>query len=89
MLKPILLGACLALTAAGCAVSPETRLAAQAPKPTSLDCLQSTGTRIKLGERECSAATGRSYSKDDLDRTGAATTAEALRRLDPSITRGW
>ncbi len=53
------------------------------------NCLRQTGSRItprpdKQG-RKCVNAPGRSYSKDDLDRTGATDVAEALRRLDPSV----
>lgn len=53
------------------------------------NCLRQTGSRIspradKHG-RKCVNAPGRSYSKDDLDRTGATDMAEALRRLDPSV----
>lgn len=53
------------------------------------NCLRQTGSRIapradKHG-RKCVNAPGRSYSKEDLDRTGAIDTADALRRLDPSV----
>lgn len=60
------------------------------------NCLQDTGSRItaaanakarKAGrkERECANSPGRSYSKDDIDRTGQTDIASALRQLDPSI----
>ncbi|MGH8033120.1 MAG: hypothetical protein ACREO8_12350 [Luteimonas sp.] len=60
------------------------------------DCLRETGSRItssannrarKAGKpaSNCVAASGRSYSKQDLDRTGETNTADALRKLDPSI----
>jgi hypothetical protein len=53
------------------------------------NCLTQTGSRIspradKHG-RKCVNAPGRSYSKADLDRTGATDMADALRRLDPSV----
>lgn len=53
------------------------------------NCLRQTGSRIspradKQG-RKCVNAPGRSYSKEDLDRTGAIDMADALRRLDPSV----
>lgn len=52
-------------------------------------CLRETGSRIKRkGKDGCLPLAGRSYSKDDLDSTGAATVAEALERLDPAIRRG-
>ncbi len=43
-----------------------------------------TGTRIPSSE-PCTSA-GRVYSDKDIQTTGATTTAEALRLLDPSIT---
>jgi hypothetical protein len=49
-------------------------------------CL-TTGTRISLKDGECANVPGRVYSKDDLDRTGATTVSEALRMLDPAMTR--
>ena len=63
------------------------------------NCLRHTGSRIvardnttrsargrtdTLGQR-CVAASGRVYSRDDLDRTGEVDIADALRKLDPSI----
>jgi hypothetical protein len=82
--KPVLLVVTLAAIAAGCAVTPETRVTEATPSNMN-NCL-ATGTRIASKQRECSPAVGRSYSQEDLDRTGALTTAEALRRLDPAIT---
>lgn len=50
-------------------------------------CVRDTGTRIKhRGHRQCLAVNGRSYSRDDIDRTGAIDLADALQRLDPSIS---
>jgi hypothetical protein len=43
-----------------------------------------TGTRIPSAE-PCASA-GRVYSDEDIQNTGAVTTGEALRLLDPSIT---
>ena len=54
-------------------------------------CIRETGTRIKSRVNKArdkngyNGLAGRSYDKDDLDRTGAMTTGEALERLDPSI----
>jgi hypothetical protein len=47
-------------------------------------CLTQTGSRIG-GKGKC-RATGRSYTSDDLKRTGKSTLAGALPLLDPSIT---
>ena len=49
-------------------------------------CLVETGSRIRSTARRCRAQAGDAYDRDDLDRTGAVTTAEALRRLNPSVT---
>lgn len=48
-------------------------------------CLSQTGSRIAGNDANCSAI-GRSYSSDDISRTGSTTAGEALRLLDPSIT---
>ena len=48
-------------------------------------CLNETGSRIAGNNANC-AAFGRSYSREDIDRTGATTADEALRLMDPSIT---
>jgi hypothetical protein len=49
-------------------------------------CMHDTGTRIKLAPDECSASAGRSYTKEDVDRTGKTSAGGALRLMDPSIT---
>jgi hypothetical protein len=49
-------------------------------------CVHDTGTRIKPPPGECSTSPGRSYSKEDLDRTGKTSVAGALRNLSPSLT---
>jgi hypothetical protein len=49
-------------------------------------CLTDTGPRLPLSPGEC-AAYGRSYSAEDLRRTGhEENLARALQTLDPSIT---
>ncbi|WP_460832256.1 hypothetical protein [Lysobacter humi (ex Lee et al. 2017)] len=52
---------------------------------TDRTCLRQTGTRIRYREGRCSAAIGRSWSRDDLLSTGRPDVVEALRALDPSI----
>lgn len=56
-------------------------------KVVKTDCVSETGSRIKSGKdkKGCNGLPGRSFGKDDLDRTGAITVGEALERLDPSI----
>jgi len=58
-------------------------------------CLQATGSRITEAQNRravregravrCANAPGRSYSADDLQRTGQVGLADALRSLDTSI----
>jgi len=74
----LVLAAC-AQTSSG--VKPQASAAAATPDPT---CLTQTGSRLGDGTN-CTAA-GHSYSKDDMDRTGATTVGGALRLLDPSLT---
>ena len=64
-------------------------------------CLRQTGSRIVARAnttraraasnrdasqgRQCVAANGRVYSREDLERTGEVDIVDALRKLDPSI----
>jgi hypothetical protein len=71
----------------GCAVTPhESKPAINAPQAAVTDptCLDGTGTRLPAKSAQCS--TGRSYSHDDITRTGATNPGEALQLLDPSVT---
>lgn len=56
-------------------------------------CLRYTGTRIHSSTptraskaSDCATVPGTAYSREDIDRTGDVSTADALRHLDPSIT---
>ncbi|MBB6598690.1 hypothetical protein [Luteimonas sp. MC1825] len=56
-------------------------------------CIQDTGSRVvaarnarsKSDEKDCVAAGGRVYTREDIDRTGSVDIQDALRKLDPSI----
>jgi hypothetical protein len=48
-------------------------------------CLTETGPRLPLSPGQC-ASYGNSYSAKDLEQTGHADLAPALRTLDPSVT---
>lgn len=52
-------------------------------------CVKETGTRIRAGSGRvgCRFA-GRSYSREEMDRTGETDVGRALQRLDPSIQGG-
>lgn len=50
-------------------------------------CVRETGTRIPARDDDgCTALPGDSYDRDDIDRTGAIDTADAIRKLSPSAT---
>jgi hypothetical protein len=74
---------------AGCATQPSTdasRVASNTNAKAAAEktCVRETGSRIKVKEKDC-IGPGRTYSRDELDNTGAFDTAEALRKVDPSI----
>jgi non-ribosomal peptide synthetase component E (peptide arylation enzyme) len=76
--------------AAGCAstTQPSDKAVAAnnaAAKEQPFNCVRDTGTRVKRTDDQCVNVAGRSWSKDDIDRTGQVNTAEALRQLDPTI----
>ncbi|WP_266180996.1 hypothetical protein [Dyella humicola] len=69
--------------------SAATPAAAQRPilKPGDRNCLQTTGSLIPAKPGTClTSAVGRSYSQDDIYRTGQPNLGPALQMLDPSIT---
>ena len=97
MTKPLLLAVCVAFAATACASAPQPRATAAADaktpatastKTASVGCVTSTGSRIPRKEGECMAQAGRTFSKEDIDRTGETNISEALRKLDPSIGGG-
>jgi hypothetical protein len=68
----------------GCAATPQSKPAATAAM-NDPNCLTETGSRVSAGKAACRGF-GRSYSHDDIDRTGLTNAADALATLDPSIT---
>ena len=87
MMKSVALGA-LALVLGACAtapVSPDKTTVANAKPPAG--CVGQTATRIpvKDGSTAC-AGFGRTYTQDDLNKTGYWDLGRALPFLDPSIT---
>ena len=87
MLKELVLGACLVLALAACTTPSPTR---ESPKSASLapartpGCVPDTATRIAVKEHDC-AGFGRTYTREDIERTGATDAAQALRLLDPAL----
>lgn len=87
MLKAVSFGAGLALLLAACATSPGARPtpAQAATRAQPPGCVASTGTMMPTRPDSCTGP-GNTYSLDQMKRTGATTTPDALRLLDPSVT---
>ena len=78
--------AALILALAACASTPQApapRSAAVRDQPTPTCAATPTG--LVAAPRDC-AAFGHTWTQDNISRTGAQTTAGALRLLDPTIT---
>lgn len=76
----------VALAVTGCAAS---RTASRDPTPLSpARATRCSGAVALTGGAGSPACTGfgRSYSRQDIERTGAITTGDALALLDPSIS---
>ncbi|MDO4709041.1 MAG: hypothetical protein Q4B94_04355 [Pseudomonadota bacterium] len=71
---------------------------AQRQPDASVHCLRHTGSRIQrmrtarqrrdsqnTDKNDCVMLAGRSYSREDIERTGALDLLDALRKLDPAI----
>jgi len=67
----------------GCATTTQKPATSAALKDPN--CLTETGSRISVGKPSCRGF-GRSYSSEDIQRTGATTAGGALALMDPSIT---
>jgi hypothetical protein len=77
------IAAVLVLTA--CAASMGVKPNPAAALAQNAACAPQTSSRIAANSTNCTGI-GRSYSSDDITRTGATTTGDALRLLDPAIT---
>jgi hypothetical protein len=91
MLRNSISALVLALTVAACAsTAPHSlsqsasALAAQRPPPL---CLHETGTRLRLAPQDC-AASGQSFTREDLQRSGGIDTAQQLQLLTPTLRIG-
>jgi hypothetical protein len=84
MIKSLLICAVVSASAIACSTTaPTTRTAAATAAPL---CAQDSASRIPMRPGECSAAPGRAYSGEDIERTGQTNVGDALPMLDPSIT---
>lgn len=98
LLTALLAAAALAVAVPATALAqdeePEEAGAATKKKggPDDRFCIKETGSRIvatrnrsKKNDEECVNASGRVYTREDIENTGSADLRDALRRLDPSI----
>jgi hypothetical protein len=70
----------------GCAATPQNQSKPAATAATKdSNCLSETGSRLPAGKAGCRGY-GRSYSDQDIQRTGSTNAGDALSLLDPSIT---
>jgi hypothetical protein len=69
----------------GCAATPQTSKPAASAAMKNPNCLTETGSRVSADKAACRGY-GRSYSHEDIDRTGLTNAGDALALLDPSIT---
>ncbi|MBS0431338.1 MAG: hypothetical protein JSS21_02875 [Proteobacteria bacterium] len=58
------------------------------PAPGDRNCLRDTGSHIPPPKGGCLPVAGRSYSHEDIQRTGQTDIGQALQQLDPSVTSG-
>ena len=70
------------------AVAKSASAAHPVPKPGNRNCLRDTGSLIPAKKGECLPVAGRSYSGEEIRRTGMQNNARALQTLDPSISVG-
>jgi hypothetical protein len=49
-------------------------------------CVVSSASRIPAESDKCSITPGRSYSEQDIERTGQTNVGDALQMLDPSVS---
>jgi hypothetical protein len=69
----------------GCASTGNVRVPNDAPDAARAGCVNQSGSLIPQTRGAC-AGLGHTYSRADIDHTGATTVGEALRLLDPTIT---
>jgi hypothetical protein len=58
----------------------------QVARPDERNCIRETGSHIPAKKGQCLPVNGRSYSQQDLQRTGEPELGRALQKLDPRIT---
>lgn len=75
-----------ALAAGDPAAPPAAQTQAATQPDASRVCPQDSGTRIKQQPGSCLSSPGRTYGSDEIRNTGATNAADALSKMDPSLT---
>jgi hypothetical protein len=85
MFRELLICAVVSACAA-CASTSQPRLDAKTADASQQPCAAASASRIPAKPGHCAPFPGRSYSQQDIDRTGQSQVGDALPMLDPSIT---
>ena len=83
MVRILLIGTTLAVAA--CAGTPATPTAQNSVASTAAPDTSCITSASRIPQNGCNVA-GRSYTQEDIDRTGKTDAGQALQMLDPSIT---
>jgi hypothetical protein len=87
MLRTFLICAVISASAMGCSSTPQPRPDTPAADAAATrPCALGSASRIPATPDQCSPSPGRTYSQEDVQRTGQTNVADALQMLDPSIT---
>jgi hypothetical protein len=86
MFKTLIICAVASASIVACSTAPQRPDAKTAAATTNRPCSQETASRIPARPGDCSATPGRTYSNEDVERTGQTNVGEALQMLDPSIS---
>ena len=81
MIKTFVLCAAVSLAACSTTTNQASRTAATPACPEI-----NTGSHLPSNPGQCSSSAVRSYSQEDVQRTGQTDVGSALRQLDPSLT---
>lgn len=83
MFRTLLICAVVSASVIACA-TPGKSL--QADAKAAQPCTLSSASRIPARPNQCSSSPGRSYTQQDIERTGQTNVGDALQMLDPSVT---
>ena len=86
MFKTLLICTAAALLAACATTHPATAGSADSRTANATCPEYATGSHLRSKEGKCTSSPMRSYSQEDVQRTGQTDVGDALRMLDPSIS---